>query len=232
MTPATAIEARGLLVEHATPWGTVRALDCESLDAPGGTSLAVMGPSGCGKSTLLGLLAGLALPTRGTVTIGGEAITAMPQHERVAFRQRTIGMVYQADNLLPFLSVVENVALPLSISRNGVAARPAWCDPYELLARLGLGDLAQRLPDQLSGGERQRAAVARAVIHRPAVILADEPTGSLDARAAQTVVDLLCDVQRELAATMVIVTHDPSVAASMDLTFQLDRAGLEAANAR
>lgn len=232
MTTSHSIEARGLLVDYSTTWGTVRALECDDLNAPSGTSLAVMGPSGCGKSTLLGLLAGLAIPTRGTVTIGGEAITAMPQHERVAFRQQTIGMVYQTDNLLPFLTVVENVALPLSISRNGGAARTPWCDPFELLERLGLADLTHRLPDQLSGGERQRAAVARAVIHRPAVILADEPTGSLDGRAAQTVVALLCDVQRQLAATMVIVTHDPTVAASMDSTFHLDRPGLEVANAR
>lgn len=217
----SSIVARDLVVDYQTVSGMVRALECAHLTVAAGTSLAVMGPSGCGKSTLLGLLAGLALPTRGTVNVGGAAITAMSPRERVNFRRATLGMVYQADNLLPHLTIEENVAMQLAISgrdRTGPSD-----DPRAVLERLGLGGLGRRLPDHLSGGQRQRAAVARAVIHRPSVILADEPTGSLDAAAARLVIELLIDVQREIGATMVIVTHDPAMAARADRTVHLGR---------
>ncbi len=222
MNPTNTIAARNLVVEHATEAGTVRALECADLTVAAGTSLAVMGPSGCGKSTLLGVLAALALPTEGTVTIGDETVSALGEPDRVRFRRRAVGMVYQADNLLPHLTVEENVGLQLSICRHEMSSGRA-ADPDAVLDRLGIGALAERLPDQLSGGQRQRVAVARAIVHRPAVILADEPTGALDAGTAEVVIRLLVDVQREIGATLVVVTHDPAIAAHLDRTVQLAR---------
>jgi ABC-type lipoprotein export system ATPase subunit len=216
------IVVRDLVVDHATANGTVRALDHVSLDIAGGCSLAIMGPSGCGKSTLLGLLAGLALPTSGIVSIGGRTISEFPERERVRFRRQALGMVYQADNLLPHLTVEENVGLQLAICRrdgNGVEHD----DPTTLLARLGLGGLARRFPDHLSGGQRQRVAVARAIVHRPSLILADEPTGALDEENARAVIELLVDVQRGIGATFVLVTHDRRIADYADRRVELAR---------
>jgi ABC-type lipoprotein export system ATPase subunit len=216
------IRTSDLVVEHATNSGPVPALDCAAIEIDSGTSLAVMGPSGCGKSTLLGLLAGLALPTRGTVSIGGTTISSLSERERVRFRRRALGMVYQADNLLPHLTVEENVGLQLAICRRDTAPGQRG-DPGAVLERLGLDRLAKRFPDQLSGGQRQRVAVARAIVHRPAVILADEPTGALDAATASTVIELLLDVQREIGSTLVIVTHDPEIANHLDRVVHLGR---------
>jgi putative ABC transport system ATP-binding protein len=206
-----------LLVRYRTAVGTVTALDHHAFVIDGGTSVAVMGPSGCGKSTLLGLLAGLAVPTRGTVTVGELVLSDLSERARVRFRRSELGMVYQADNLLPHLTVEENVALPLAI------AGRVGDDPSDLLGRLGLGGLARRFPDQLSGGQRQRVAVARAVVGRPHLILADEPTGSLDDRSAGDVIELLVDVQRDLGATLVLVTHDPVIAAHADRVEHIER---------
>ena len=219
---ANDISTTDLVVDHVTDSGPVQALACAPVAVPGGSSLAVMGPSGCGKSTLLGLLAGLAVPTLGTVRIGGMAISSLPERDRVGFRRRALGMVYQSDNLLPHLTVEENVGLQLAICRGDTASQHR-ADPAEVIERLGLGRLAKRLPDQLSGGQRQRVAVARAVIHRPAVILADEPTGALDAASARIVIELLLEVRRQIGATLVIVTHDPQIAEQLDRVVQLAR---------
>lgn len=221
MTIGEAVIAREVVVDHATARGRVRALERATLVVPAGGSVAIMGPSGCGKSTLLGLLAGLAQPTAGTVTIGDVIVSALPEVERVRFRRRAIGMIYQADNLLPYLTVEENVALQLAIA--GHDDGDLTGGPAESLQRLQIDALARRLPDQLSGGQRQRAAVARAVVHRPAVILADEPTGALDSANAQAVVELLVEVHRDTGATLVMVTHDPDIAAHLDSTVQLAR---------
>ena len=231
MTATNTIVARDVVVDFETHAGTIRALQVGEVFVDGGTSLAIMGASGCGKSTLLGLMAGLALPTRGTVTIGPIVVSELAERERVRFRQRSLGMVYQADNLLPHLTVEENVGLQLSICRRDVDPHLRG-DPSEVLERLGLGALATRLPDQLSGGQRQRVAVARAIVHRPAVILADEPTGALDADNAGVVMGLLTEVQREIGATLVVVTHDPEIASHLDRTVQILRADVmpEAAN--
>lgn len=220
--PATAdrIEVRDLVVDYRTQAGTVRALDCPQFSVEPGCSVAIMGPSGCGKSTLLGLLAGLAVPTRGTVTIGDTTVSSLSERERIQFRRRTLGMIYQADNLLPHLTVEENVGLQLAICGSEIPAERR-ADPTEVLHRLGLTDLARRLPDQLSGGQRQRVAVARAIVHRPPVILADEPTGALDAENAERAIQLLVEVQRQSAATMVVVTHDPHIGAHLDRTVRL-----------
>ena len=222
MSSANPITTTDLVVDYRTETGAVRALACAALRVEGGTSVAIMGPSGSGKSTLLGLLAGLALPTEGSVTIGDEMISALPEAERVRFRRRALGMVYQADNLLPHLTVEENVGLQLAICRDETATDPST-GPDALLGRLGLARLARRLPDQLSGGERQRVAVARAVVHRPLVILADEPTGALDAASATRVIELLVEVHREIGATLVLVTHDPRIAAYTARTVHLER---------
>jgi putative ABC transport system ATP-binding protein len=221
MSDAVRVTTTDLRVDYRTPTGTVRALDCQPLEIASGTSVAVMGESGSGKSTLVGLLAGLAVPTRGSVTVGLEIISSMSEPERVAFRRRSIGMVYQADNLLPHLTVEENVALQLSICRRGAPVEEQ-VDPRTVLARLGIAHLAERLPDQLSGGERQRAAVARAVVHRPSLLLADEPTGALDASSARDVIELLVDVHQLIGATLVVVTHDAAIAAYANRTIVLE----------
>ncbi|MEZ5170641.1 MAG: ATP-binding cassette domain-containing protein [Acidimicrobiia bacterium] len=221
MSSANRIETSALTVEHATPGGLVRALEHAGLTIEGGEGVAIMGPSGCGKSTLLGLLAGLALPTSGHVAIGPTAISALSERERAAFRRRWIGMVYQADNLLPHLTVEENVGLQLAIGR---PVAPAFGgEPRTVLDRLGLQGLWTRLPDQLSGGQRQRVAIARAVICGPAVILADEPTGALDADNARRVIELLVEVHTEIGATLVVVTHDPTIAGRVARTEHLAR---------
>jgi putative ABC transport system ATP-binding protein len=206
------IDVRNVLVEYATAVGRFRALDCPQFTVAAGASVAIMGPSGCGKSTLLGVLAGLAQPTAGSITIGETDLTALGESERVAFRKHAIGVVYQADNLLPFLTVAENIHLQLALCADNTDAEQRIAT---LLDQLGIGGLGGRLPDQLSGGQRQRAAIARAIIHRPAVILADEPTGALDEETAADVVQLLLAAHRQLSSTLVVVTHDPTVAQHM-----------------
>jgi putative ABC transport system ATP-binding protein len=213
-----AVHATGIVVDYPTSGGIVHALAHERLVVDAGTSVAITGPSGCGKSTLLGLLAGLATPSLGTVTIGATAVSALPERHRVRFRREHLGMVYQGDNLLPHLTVEENVALAQAIA---TAGSPGGVEP--LLERLGLAALRARFPDQLSGGQRQRVAVARSLVHRPSVILADEPTGALDADNAAIVVDLLVDAHRALHATLIVVTHDPAVASRMDRIEVLER---------
>jgi putative ABC transport system ATP-binding protein len=212
VTVDASIQVDSLVVEYRTASGLVRALDEVSLTVQAGFSVAVTGPSGCGKSTLLGVLGGLAAPSSGVVRIVGEELSSLPERRRSSFRRTHVGFVYQADNLLPFLTVVENVGLQLALTgASGAADRP-----LDLLDKLGLADVADRLPDHLSGGQRQRAAVARAVVHRPEVILADEPTGALDAANAVGVLDLLLEAQHEIGATLVIVTHDRDAASRMD----------------
>ncbi|HEX5926469.1 MAG TPA: ABC transporter ATP-binding protein [Baekduia sp.] len=213
---------------YATPAGPVRALDGVTLDVAPGASIAITGASGCGKSTLLGLVAGLEAPTSGRVSIGGQDISGLRERARVCLRRQHVGLVFQSDNLQPFLSALENVALQLAL--RGAANGYERC--LQLLVDLGLGDQADKLPDQLSGGQRQRVAVARALINRPAVIVADEPTGSLDANNSAAIVDLLLVARRETGATLVVVTHDPEVAARMDRTVALRDGRLARGEAR
>lgn len=195
-----------------TAAGPVRAVDGISLQVAPATSLAITGPSGCGKSTLLSLVGALERPSEGRVAIGGRVVSAMTEPERAEVRRRLIGFVFQTDNLQPFLSAVENVSLQLALC--------GFDDHHgrslELLGALGLEQAVDRFPDQLSGGERQRVAVARAVVHRPSLILADEPTGSLDHDNAITVIELLLQARAEVAATLVVITHDPDIAARLD----------------
>lgn len=209
---------RDVLVDHPAPGGTVRALELASFEVAAGDAVAVMGPSGSGKSTLLSLLAGLRTPTAGLVWVGATELSSLSSAARTAFRRRHLGMVYQADNLLPHLTVEENVALSLAVADAGVNAS-VRCT--EVLTELGVDEFASRYPDQLSGGQRQRVGVARAVAPRPSLVLADEPTGSLDEVAARAVVRTLLAATRSVDATLVLVTHDPDVASSIGTTFHL-----------
>ena len=218
MSAGADVRVESVSVHHQTAAGVVRALDDVTLDIAGGTSLAVVGPSGCGKSTLLGLLGGLDLPTTGTVRIGPDVISSLSDRERASFRRGHVGFVYQNDNLLPFLTVEENLSLQEALQPS---RRMNGSGVPELLTRLGMDDEAGRLPDQLSGGQRQRVAIARAVVHHPTLLLADEPTGALDPRNAALVIDLLLEARRNLGATLVTVTHDRSVAGRMDRMVEL-----------
>jgi len=218
VTAAAAIALEGVSKHYVTPAGLVRAVDEITLDVRAGDSLAITGPSGCGKSTLLGLIGGLELPTAGRVTVGGAQVSSLPEQERARLRRDRLGFVFQADNLQPFLTALENVGLQLALagSRNGDGRA------RELLGELGLAGHADKLPDQLSGGQRQRVAIARALIHRPRLILADEPTGSLDEDNSHAIVDLLLAAQGAGGgATLVVVTHDPAVAARLGRTVRL-----------
>jgi putative ABC transport system ATP-binding protein len=212
MTAPAAVGVDRATKHYPTPAGPIRALDGVTVDIAAASSVAITGVSGCGKSTLLGLIAGLEAPSAGRVTIDGEDVSGMSERARAQLRRRRLGLVFQSDNLQPFLTALENVGLQLALG--GAADGHDRC--MELLVDLGLGDQADKLPDQLSGGQRQRVAVARALVHRPSLILADEPTGSLDAGNAAAIVDLLRGAQREAGTTLVVVTHDPQVAAAMD----------------
>jgi putative ABC transport system ATP-binding protein len=206
------IMMNSVIVEHQTSSGPVRALDGVSFTVASGSSVAITGPSGGGKSTLLGVIGGLAQPTSGTVRIGDSHISELSESDRSDFRRSHIGFVYQADNLLPFLTLLENVGLQIAL--NGQSAGTG--KSLAALANLGLAGLAYRLPDHLSGGQRQRAAVARAIVHQPEIILADEPTGALDTANAVGVIDLLLSMQREIGATLIMVTHDRDAARRLD----------------
>jgi putative ABC transport system ATP-binding protein len=189
----------------------VAALDGVSLEVPQGQFLAVMGASGSGKSTLLHLMAGLAQPDRGRVVINGTDITALNDRELTLFRRHQIGLIFQAFNLIPTLTAEENVLLPLMLDgRNGQVRR---AKVNELLETLGIAGRRTHRPDAMSGGEQQRVAIGRALVADPAVILADEPTGNLDSGNSRSVCELLRDLSTVHGKTIVMVTHEPTVAA-------------------
>jgi ABC-type lipoprotein export system ATPase subunit len=218
MRSPAGIQLEAVAKHYRTPGGVVRAVDGITVHIEAGTSLAVTGPSGCGKSTLLGLIGALDVPTSGRVVVGGVEISRLPERERAVVRRRSLGFVFQSDNLLPYLTATENVAVRLALNaRRGDGRRRS----LELLAELGLADCADKLPDQLSGGQRLRVAIARALVHRPAVILADEPTGSVDAASADVVVDALLSAHRASKATLVVVSHDQGVADRLGRTLRL-----------
>jgi putative ABC transport system ATP-binding protein len=217
MSIDASITVNSVVVEHQTSSGLVRALDGVSFSVAGGSSVAITGPSGGGKSTLLGVIGGLAQPTSGTVRIGDSEISDMSERDRSDFRRSHIGFVYQADNLLPFLTLLENVGLQLALNGKSSGAGKSLA----VLANLGLAGLAYRLPDHLSGGQRQRASVARAIVNEPQIILADEPTGALDAANAVGVIDLLLGMQQEIGATLIMVTHDRDAAGRLDRQIHL-----------
>jgi putative ABC transport system ATP-binding protein len=179
-----------------------------------GETVALLGRSGSGKSTLLNLIGGIDLPTAGEVILDGTSLTGLSEQRRTLFRRRHIGLVFQSFNLIPTLTVMENLLLPLEL--NGRSGRPAHAAALELLERVGLADRAGTSPDRLSSGEQQRVAVARALVHDPFLLLADEPTGSLDAETGLRVLELLVGLARNDGRTMVVVTHSDIVARAAD----------------
>ncbi|MFI6281077.1 ABC transporter ATP-binding protein [Streptomyces sp. NPDC050988] len=190
-------------------YGESAALDGVTLAVRGGEAVAVMGPSGCGKSTLLNMIAGLARPTSGQVVVHGENLGQLDEKGLALFRRRRIGMIFQFFNLLDDLSALDNVALAAQLT--GAPAGQARRRALELLDELGVADRRNAYPSVLSGGERQRVAAARALMNRPALVLADEPTGALDSRAGEQVMDLLLDLN-QIGQTLLLVTHDPRMA--------------------
>ena len=190
-------------------YGDTLALDDVSLEIHRGEALAIMGPSGAGKSTMLNMIAGLDRPTAGTVVVDGEDLGRLNETGLALFRRHTISMIFQFFNLLDDLTTLDNVALAAQLV--GTRASQARRRALELLDELGIADRRDLYPAALSGGERQRAAVARALMNRPALLLADEPTGALDSRAGEQVMDLLIDLN-QIGQTLVIVTHDPALA--------------------
>jgi putative ABC transport system ATP-binding protein len=184
-------------------------LDDVHLEVARGEWLAVLGPSGSGKSTLLALMAGLDRPTSGEVRLDGQPIHSLSEDQLALLRRRRVGFVFQSFQLLGNLTARENVMLPLELLGSPDARRRA----DELLERVGLADRAHHYPSQLSGGEQQRIALARAFVHQPPLLLADEPTGNLDAATGERVLELLAELQRVHGTTLVLVTHDPAVAA-------------------
>jgi putative ABC transport system ATP-binding protein len=202
---------------YRTAAGLVRSVDGIDLEVEAGTSVAVVGPSGCGKSTLLGLLGGLEAPTRGQIWLGDTELSAQSEVERARLRREEIGFVFQSYDLLPFLSAFENVGFQVAL----IGAPDGEARTTELLDRLGLSEHATKLPDQLSGGQRQRVGIARALVHGPKLILADEPTGELDSLSSASAMDLLIEAQRSIGATLVVVTHDMAVAGRLDRIVRL-----------
>jgi len=211
------VEAIGLGKQVTSPERILTILDAVSFAVAPGESVAIVGVSGSGKSTLLGLLAGLDVPTSGRVHIDGEDLFALDEDGRAALRARTLGFVFQSFQLLPALTAVENVMLPLELA----GGRDARARASALLDRVGLGDRLTHYPRQLSGGEQQRVAIARAFVTRPKLLFADEPTGNLDSTTGARVIELMFDLNREQGATLVLVTHDTTLSRRCDRVLQI-----------
>ena len=199
----------------------VHALEDVTLSIPTGRFVALMGPSGSGKSTLLNLIAGLDRPTRGSVSVAGKRLDGLGEDELAAFRAAHVGFVFQFFNLIPVLSALENVELPLLLTHLPKAERRARA--LTALRVVGLAERADHLPRQLSGGEQQRVAIARAFVSDPELIVADEPTGDLDAKNAEATLDLLRTLRRDFGKTIVMVTHDPRAEKYVDVVHHLDK---------
>jgi len=211
------VKCEGLTKQVSTPDHVLTIVKDATFDVRAGEAVAILGASGSGKSTLLGLLAGLDVPSSGRVRIDGEDLFSLSEDGRAQLRGRMVGFVFQSFQLLPALTALENVMLPLELSGGADAASRARA----VLGRVGLGERLGHYPRQLSGGEQQRVAVARAFVNRPKLLFADEPTGNLDAANGHNVVTLLAELNRELGTTVVLVTHEPELAARANRVLRL-----------
>lgn len=218
------ISAQRLTKRVTSPEGQLTLLDGIDLNIFAGEAVAIIGASGAGKSTLLGLLAGLDTPTSGRVFLDGAELSALDEDGRARLRAARVGFVFQSFHLLPNLTALENVMLPLELA----ARRDAPAAARELLARVGLAARVQHYPKQLSGGEQQRVALARAFAGEPRVLFADEPTGNLDSVTGQRIIDLLFALNREHAATLVLVTHDDALARLCPRRVEIDAGRIKA----
>ena len=212
------LQTRGLKKVYGTGEARVRALDGVDLDVEQGEFVAVVGTSGSGKSTLLHMLGGLDRPTAGTVEVEGRNIFALSDEALTVFRRRKIGFVFQAYNLVPVLSVWENIVLPVQLD----GRRPDKAYLAQVVEALGLAEKLDRLPGQLSGGQQQRVAIARALAAQPAILLADEPTGNLDSKTSQDVLSLMKVTGRRFAQTMVMITHNEEIAQLADRIVRIE----------
>lgn len=222
-----AVEARALGKQVAVPDGALTILDDISFRVNDGESLAILGASGSGKSTLLGLLAGLDQPTSGEAVLLGTPLNGLDEDARASLRGRGVGFVFQNFQLLPALTALENVMLPLELRGDAPAAIDSAA--RDVLRRVGLGERLGHYPGQLSGGEQQRVAIARAFVGSPRVLFADEPTGNLDAATGAAIIDLLFGLNDEHGTTLILVTHDPALAERSSRRIDLDAGRLVSA---
>ncbi len=219
MNAPSMLKVQRLTKTYATAAGPLTVLHEVSFDLVAGATLAIVGPSGSGKTTLLGLCAGLDRPSGGTVALAGESIGELSEDARALVRNRHVGFVFQNFQLIPTLTALENVLVPVELRGEGGAA--AEGEARGLLARVGLGERCDHYPVQLSGGEQQRVALARAFMNRPKILFCDEPTGNLDGDTAQAMVDLIFGLNREKQTTLVLVTHDLELAGKCQRVIRL-----------
>jgi len=215
---ATVLAAHNVSKEVSSPEGSLTILDDVSFNISAGESIAVVGPSGAGKSTLLALLAGLDLPTNGHVVLNGANLSELDEDGRAIVRAESVGFVFQSFHLVPSLNALENVMLPLELAGSEDARGAA----RNIIDKVGLGDRWSHYPAQLSGGEKQRVAIARAFATEPAVLFADEPTGNLDSRTGSNIMELMFDLNRSSSTTLLLVTHDLSLAERCGRILSLD----------
>lgn len=213
------IRAKGVSKAYLSGRGRVVALDNVSFEIGKGATAVLFGKSGSGKTTLLNCAGGLERPESGCITVSGHDITAMAQAELGHFQRRHIGFVFQQGNLLPFLDAASNISFPLAL--NGASRKECGRRAQELLEMIGLGDAGKAMPGELSGGEMQRVAIARAIAHRPLVLLADEPTASLDSATGKSVIDLMFNLARHEGVTVMVSTHDPGIMMLADSSINL-----------
>ena len=212
------VSAANLKKYYGTEPNLTQALDGVSLEIEAGEFAAIVGSSGSGKTTLLNMLGALDRPDSGTVTIDGSELTAMNEEERTVFRRRKIGFVFQNYNLVPILSVYENIVLPLEL--DGQPPQADWIS--QVIDALGLTEKADAMPNTLSGGQQQRVAIARALAARPSLLLADEPTGNLDSKTGQDVMRLMLETSRQYQQTILLITHNDQIARMADRVFHLE----------